>query len=70
MGFFDFVKNAGKKLLGKDDDNAAIQKEIKESFDEIPVQGLVVEVDGHKVALAGVVKCSDICEKCIQWQEI
>ena len=65
MGFFDFVKNAGKKLLGKGDDNAAIQKEIEESFDEIPVQGLVVEVDGHKVTLAGVAKCSDTREKCI-----
>ena len=32
MGFFDFVKNAGKKLLGKGDDSAAIHKEIEESL--------------------------------------
>ena len=65
MGFFDFVKDAGKKLLGKGDDNAAIQKEIEESFEEVPVQGLVVEVDGHQVTLAGVAKCNDTREKCI-----
>ena len=65
MGFFDFVKDAGKKLLGKGDDNAAIQKEIETSFEEVPVQGLVVEVDGHKVTLAGVASCNDTREKCV-----
>ena len=63
--FFDFVKNASKKLLGKGDDNADIQKEIEESFDEIPVRGLVVEAGDHEVTSAGVVKYSDIREKCI-----
>jgi len=65
MGFFDFVKNAGKKLLGSDDDNAAIKAEIESSFEEEPVQGLVVNVDGGDVTLAGVAKDYDTREKCI-----
>lgn len=65
MGFFDFVKDAGKKLLGVGDDNEAIQKEIEGSFDDVPVQGLVVEVDDHNVTLAGVARCNDTREKCI-----
>ncbi len=54
MGFFDFLSSAGKKILGKGDDGAAIKAEIEESFTELPVQGLVVEVDGDSVALGGV----------------
>ena len=37
MGFFNFMVNAGKKLLGKGDDNEAIKREIKESFSEVPI---------------------------------
>jgi len=65
MGFFDFVKGAGKKLLGSDDDNAAIKAEIEGSFEELPVQGLVVEVDDSDVTLAGVANDNDTREKCI-----
>ena len=54
MAFFDFLGNAGKKLLGKGDDNEAIKNEIESSFSVLPVQGLVVEVDGETVALGGV----------------
>jgi len=48
MAFFDFLSSAGKKILGKGDDNEAIKNEIETSFSELPVQGLVVEVDGEK----------------------
>jgi len=65
MGFFDFMVNAGKKLLGKGDDNEAIKKEIKESFSEVPIQGLVIEVDGDSVLIAGVAKDSATREKAI-----
>ena len=65
MGFFNFMVNAGKKLLGKGDDNEAIKKEIKESFSEVPIQGLVIEVDGDSVLIAGVAKDSATREKAI-----
>ena len=35
---------------------------MEESFDKMPVQGLSVEANGHKVNLAGVAQCSDICK--------
>lgn len=54
MGVFDFIANAGKKLLGKGDDAGEIKKEIESSFSTLPIQGLVVEVNGDTVTLAGV----------------
>jgi len=61
MAFFDFLGNAGKKLLGKGDDNEAIKNEIESSFSELPVQGLVVEVEGELVRLGGV--ATDVATK-------
>jgi len=61
MAFFDFLGNAGKKLLGKGDDSEAIKNEIESSFSELPVQGLVVEVEGEVVRLGGV--ASDVATK-------
>ena len=61
MAFFDFLGNAGKKILGKGDDNEAIKKEIESSFEELPVQGLVVEVEGELVRLGGV--ATDVATK-------
>lgn len=61
MAFFDFLGTAGKKLLGKGDDSEAIKNEIESSFSELPVQGLVVEVDGELVNLGGV--ATDITTK-------
>jgi len=65
MGFFDFVSNAGKSLLGKGNDAEAIKKEIEESFEELPVDGLVVEVNDDTVLLAGVAKDFATREKAI-----
>ena len=65
MAFFDFLGNAGKKLLGKGDDNEAIKHEIESSFSELPVQGLVVEVNGDTVALGGVATDGETKEKAI-----
>ncbi len=65
MGFFDFVSNSGKSLLGKGNDSEAIKKEIEDSFEELPVDGLVVEVDGDNVILAGVAKDFETREKAI-----
>lgn len=65
MGFFDFVSNAGKSLLGRGNDAEAIKKEIEESFEELPVNGLVVEVNDGIVTLAGVAKDFETREKAI-----
>jgi len=65
MGMFSFLSNAGKKILGKGDDSEAIKKEIEDSFSELPVQGLVVEVDDDNVMLAGVAKDIPTREKAI-----
>jgi nucleoid-associated protein YgaU len=65
MGFVDFISNAGKNILGKGNDAEAIKAEIENSFEELPVEGLVVEVDGDTVTLAGVAKDFDTREKAI-----
>jgi len=65
MGFFDFMSNAGKSLLGNGNDSEAIKTEIESSFEEPPVDGLVVEVDGESVTLAGIAKDFDTREKVI-----
>ena len=65
MGMFDFFKGAGSKLLGKGNDNEAIKNEIESSFKEIPVQGLVVDVAGETVTLAGVASDTATKEKAI-----
>ena len=65
MGMFSFLSNAGKKILGKGNDSEAIKKEIEDSFAELPVQGLVVEVDDDNVTLAGVAEDIATREKAI-----
>jgi len=65
MGFFNFLSNAGKKVLGSGDDAAAIKAEIENSFAELPVQGLVVDVDGETVSLGGVATDQATKEKAI-----
>ncbi len=65
MGFFDFVADKGKSVLGEGNDSEAIKREIESSFQELPVSGLVVDVDGDRVTLAGVAKDFDTREKAI-----
>jgi len=65
MGMFSFLSDAGKKLMGKGDDGAAIKKEIEDSFTELPVAGLVVAVDDDTVTLAGVATDTPTREKAI-----
>ena len=64
MGLFDFVKDAGKKLFGSDDDDAAeaIAKEVGELGlkDDIDVT-----IDGDTVKIAGAVPSQEIKEKII-----
>ena len=65
MGMFSFLSDSGKKLMGKGDDGAAIKKEIEDSFSELPVPGLVVEVNDDTVTLAGVANDIATREKAI-----
>ncbi len=65
MGFFDFVSDAGKKLLGKGDDTTAIKEEIEGSFSDLPVDGLVVGVEVPMVTLAGIAQDYPTREKAI-----
>lgn len=63
MGLFDFVRDAGKKLFGGDDDPAAaIQKEVA----ELGLEGdVTVEVDGDTVKIAGTAPSQELREKII-----
>ena len=65
MGIFSFFKDAGKKLLGKGNDDEAIKNEIESSFDNEPVQGLAVTVNDGEVVLAGVAQDNATREKVI-----
>jgi len=65
MGFFDFISDAGKNLLGNGDDAGAIKEEIESSFATLPVDGLVVNVEGDLVTLAGIAQDYPTREKAI-----
>jgi len=66
MSIFNFLSNAGKKVLGTTQDDAnAIKEEIEKSFSQLPVQGLAVEVTGDIVSLGGVATDTATKEKAI-----
>ncbi|RUM68139.1 MAG: peptidoglycan-binding protein LysM [Sulfurospirillum sp.] len=59
MGFFDFLKDAGAKILGKGDDNENVKKLIEEEKETMPIDGLEVEVRGDTVYLKGKAKSAE-----------
>ncbi len=59
MGFFDFVKDAGARILGKGDDNENVKKLIEEESETMPIEGLQVEVQGDTVKLKGKAKSAE-----------
>jgi len=59
MGFFDFIKDAGAKILGKGDDNENVKKLIEEEKETMPIEDLQVTVDGDTVYLKGKAKSAD-----------
>ena len=65
MEFFDFMSDSGKKVLGKGDDAKVVQEEIEYSFDELPVDGLIVNVEGDTITLAGIAQDYPTREKVI-----
>lgn len=64
MGFFDFVKNAGKSLFGSDDANAA-EAIAKEVGDPSLADKIKVEVDGENVKISGEIPDQETKEKII-----
>ena len=65
MASFDFISDAGKTLLNKGDNATAIKEEIERSFNKLPVDGLIVEVQEEIVTLAGVAHDYPTREKAI-----
>lgn len=64
MGFFDFVKNAGKSLFGSDEANAA-EAVAKEVGDPSLADKIKVEVDGENVKITGELPDQETKEKVI-----
>ncbi len=64
MGWFDFVKDAGQKLLGKDNKAESVQKLIKETFGD-HISSLKVTEEGDEIILVGVCDSAATKEKAI-----
>ncbi|MEQ6247270.1 peptidoglycan-binding protein LysM [Sulfitobacter sp. HNIBRBA3233] len=67
MGLWSFVKGAGKKVFGGDDDaevtGAALQDELKDLG--LEAEGLDITVEGDKVKVSGKAASQEIREKVI-----
>jgi nucleoid-associated protein YgaU len=67
MGLWSFVKGAGKKVFGGDDDaevsGAALQDELKDLG--LDAEGLDIKVDGDKVTVTGKAASQEMREKVI-----
>jgi len=64
MGIFDFVKNAGKKLWGSDDDDVS-EAIAKEAGVLGMTDALDVKVEGDKVVIKGTAPSQEAREKLI-----
>ncbi|MEW9921534.1 peptidoglycan-binding protein LysM [Marimonas sp. MJW-29] len=67
MGLWSFVKGAGKKVFGGDDDaevsGAALQDELKELG--LETEGLDIKVEGDQVKVSGKAASQEMKEKVI-----
>ena len=67
MGLWSFVKDAGKKVFGGDDDDevsgAALQDELKDLG--LDTEGLDITVEGEKVKVSGKAASQEMKEKVI-----
>lgn len=59
MGFFDFIKDAGAKILGKGDDSENVKSLIEKESETMPIDNLDVEVQGDTVILKGNAKSAE-----------
>ena len=70
MGFFDFVKDAGKKLFGDDEAPEASAGAIEKEVADLGLDGDVkVEVSGDTVKIAGAAPTQEAREKLIGWRQ-
>ena len=66
MGFFDFVKDAGKKLFGDDEADANGAEAINAEVGELGLEGDVkVQVEGDTVKISGAAPSQSAREKLI-----
>ncbi|PLX38327.1 MAG: peptidoglycan-binding protein LysM [Hyphomicrobiales bacterium] len=66
MGFFDFVTDAGKKLWGGDDDEAAAAEALEKEVKDLGLGGDVeIKVEGDTVKIAGMAPSQEVKEKII-----
>ncbi|WP_269584182.1 peptidoglycan-binding protein LysM [Roseibium sp. Sym1] len=66
MGFFDFVKDAGKSLFGDDEAPEASAEAIEKEVADLGLEGDVkVEVSGDTVKIAGAAPTQEAREKLI-----
>lgn len=68
MGLFDFVRNAGKKIFGKDDDKKDVTKPLSSHLREhgIDPSGIQFKFEGDgTVVMSGAVKDQETREKAV-----
>ncbi|NVK34605.1 MAG: peptidoglycan-binding protein LysM [Rhodobacteraceae bacterium] len=66
MGFFEFVKDAGKSLFGGDDEPASSATALEKEVADLGLDGDVkVEVEGETVKVAGAAPTQEAREKLI-----
>ncbi|WP_428674418.1 peptidoglycan-binding protein LysM [Roseibium sp.] len=66
MGFFDFVKDAGKKLFGEDEAPHSSAEAIEKEVADLGLDGdIKVEVEGDTVRIAGAAPSQEAREKLI-----
>lgn len=71
MAIFDFIKDAGKKLLGLDDkapsSSSNIEAKIKEHLQKLNlgIKEPIVKVNGDKVSIEGKADSQEVLEKAI-----
>ena len=53
MGLLSFVANAGKKLLGRGNDEEKVKEEIAKNLSSTPIEGLEVKIEDNVVKVAG-----------------
>jgi nucleoid-associated protein YgaU len=66
MGLFDFIKNAGKKVINHDKDGDSVE-DVRRHLAEhgVSTRDVTIMVDGDKVTLMGWVPTIDIKEKTV-----
>ena len=65
MGLFDFVRNTGKKLFGRDDADASEKIKAHIESDNPGIKNLQVEYNEGQVSLSGEAESAEAMEKAV-----